>query len=94
MSKFLFYHKLKHWFSNLYQFQVVGNYVFSGSSDGTARAYDLVTGKILMSYSDQQGQINCVQVLGTPSFSKENISFQVVTGSSNYIISVFDGKVT
>ncbi|XP_076033216.1 uncharacterized protein LOC143020626 [Oratosquilla oratoria] len=74
------------------ELKLVGNFLFSASSDGTARCYCLKSGQVLASYKDHQDRVTCVVVKGTPAFDSLMPDFEVITGSADQTICVFNGK--
>ncbi|RXG64022.1 Zinc finger protein [Armadillidium vulgare] len=71
---------------------VVGNLIFSASTDGTARLFDPDSGMILSSYENHANSVTAIQVIGEPLFTIGSPSFFVVTGSEDGFIHVYDGK--
>lgn len=71
---------------------MVGGYVITASSDGTARCYDPASGQIMATYADHSDLVTCVGVVGQPNYDLET-KFLVVTGSADKSVCVFNGKV-
>ncbi|CAL4130122.1 unnamed protein product, partial [Meganyctiphanes norvegica] len=71
--------------------KVIGDYILTASSDGTARCYDAVSGQIMATYKGHCGQVKCVDIMGKPNFTSDSEDFTVVTGSAE-VISLFHGK--
>ncbi|KAG7154314.1 Zinc finger protein 106-like, partial [Homarus americanus] len=72
--------------------KVVGDFVVTASSDGTARCYDMASGRVMTSYVDHTDIVTCVGVVGKPGFSPESPEFQVVTGSADKTMCIFNGR--
>lgn len=71
--------------------KVVGGYLITASSDGTARCYDPASGQIMATYADHSDLVTCVGVVGQPNYDLET-KFLVVTGSADKSVCVFNGK--
>lgn len=72
--------------------KVIGDMVLTASSDGTARCYDMVSGRVMATYVDHTDVVTCVGVVGKPVFSPDGPEFIVVTGSADKTVCVFNGK--
>ncbi|KAK7080910.1 hypothetical protein SK128_026218 [Halocaridina rubra] len=72
--------------------KVIGDFVLTASSDGTARCYDLLSGRVMATYVDHTDVVTCVGVIGKPSFLPDGPDFTVVTGSADKTIRVFTGR--
>ncbi|XP_069179421.1 uncharacterized protein [Procambarus clarkii] len=72
--------------------KVVGDFVITASSDGTARCYNMISGRVMATYVDHTDIVTCVGVVGKPDFETDSQEFQVVTGSADKTICIFNGK--
>lgn len=73
--------------------QVIGDFVITASSDGTARCYDMASGRVMATYVDHTDLVTCVGVVGKISFNPDDDDFAVITGSADKTICMFSGKV-
>lgn len=67
--------------------------MITASSDGTARCYDMASGRVMTTYVDHTDIVTCVGTVGKPDFASDAPEFQVVTGSADKTICIFNGKV-
>ncbi|KAG0714151.1 Zinc finger protein 106 [Chionoecetes opilio] len=72
--------------------KVVGGYIMTASSDGTARCYDPATGQVMATYADHADLVTCIGVVGQPGYDAEAPKFLVVTGSADRSVCVFNGQ--
>lgn len=61
--------------------------------DGIARLFDPVSGVVLSTYQNHTDSVTAIQVVGEPQFTVGSPIFQVITGSEDCSIHVYDGKV-
>ncbi|XP_069942503.1 uncharacterized protein [Cherax quadricarinatus] len=71
--------------------KVVGDFVITASGDGTARCYDMTSGRVMATYVDHTDVVTCVGVVGKPDFATGSQEFQVITGSADKTICIFNG---
>lgn len=72
--------------------KVIGDFVITASSDGTARCYDMASGRVMATYVDHTDLVTCVGVVGKISFNPDDADFAVITGSADKTICMFSGK--
>lgn len=79
----------------MYSLQVVGGYMLTACSDGTARCYHLPSGQVVATYTGHTDAVTCIGVLGQPDhLNTPAPNFKVVTGSADKTVYICSGQVS